>query len=51
MSETAAQRAGVKPLGAFKGFAVAGCAPEEMGIGPTVAVPRLLQRHGLTVSC
>lgn len=49
MSEAAAQRAGVAPLGAFKGFAVAGCAPEEMGIGPTVAVPRLLERHGLKV--
>ena len=43
-------QAGCAPLGAFKGFAVAGCSPEEMGIGPTVAVPRLLERHGLTVS-
>uniref|UniRef100_A0A6T2BDM9 acetyl-CoA C-acyltransferase n=1 Tax=Eutreptiella gymnastica TaxID=73025 RepID=A0A6T2BDM9_9EUGL len=50
MEEGAAQRAGCTPLGAFKGFAVCGCAPEEMGIGPTVAVPRLLERHGLKVS-
>lgn len=49
MSETAAEKAGVTPLGAFKGFAVGGCSPEEMGIGPTVAVPRLLERHGLKV--
>mmetsp|Transcript_45186 Transcript_45186/g.102042 ORF Transcript_45186/g.102042 Transcript_45186/m.102042 type:complete len:397 (-) Transcript_45186:362-1552(-) len=50
MSETAAAAAGCAPLGAFKGFAVGGCAPEEMGIGPTVAVPKLLKQHGLTVS-
>ena len=50
MSETAAEKAGVTPLGAFKGFAVGGCSPEEMGIGPTVAVPRLLERHGLKVN-
>jgi acetyl-CoA C-acetyltransferase len=49
MSEDAAAKAGCTPLGVFKGFAVAGCAPEEMGIGPTVAVPRLLARHGLVV--
>lgn len=49
MEEGAAGRAGCKPLGAFKGFAVGGCSPEEMGIGPTVAVPRLLERHGLKV--
>jgi acetyl-CoA C-acetyltransferase/acetyl-CoA acyltransferase len=36
-------------MGAFKGFAVAGCEPDEMGIGPVFAVPRLLERHGLTV--
>jgi acetyl-CoA C-acetyltransferase len=36
-------------MGLFKGFAVAGCAPEEMGIGPVLAVPRLLERHGLKV--
>ncbi|WP_299632220.1 acetyl-CoA C-acyltransferase [uncultured Roseobacter sp.] len=44
-----AEREGVEPLGAFKGFAVAGCAPDEMGIGPVFSVPRLLERHGLSV--
>ncbi|MBO9465179.1 acetyl-CoA C-acyltransferase [Tropicibacter sp. R15_0] len=44
-----AERRGLEPLGAFKGFAVAGCGPEEMGIGPVFAVPRLLERHGLSV--
>ena len=44
-----AAKRGLKPLGIFKGFAVAGCEPDEMGIGPVFAVPRLLQRHGLTV--
>ena len=37
----------LKPLGIFRGFAVAGCEPNEMGIGPVFAVPRLLERHGL----
>ncbi|TFL18053.1 acetyl-CoA C-acyltransferase [Jannaschia formosa] len=50
MSEAAAAREGVTPLGRFRGFAVAGCAPDEMGIGPVLAVPRLLERHGLTVA-
>ncbi|KQV54711.1 acetyl-CoA C-acyltransferase [Caulobacter sp. Root342] len=49
MEAKAAEAAGLSPLGAFKGLAVAGCAPEEMGIGPIYAVPKLLQRHGLTV--
>lgn len=44
-----AERLGLKPLGAFRGFAVAGCEPDEMGIGPVFAVPKLLARHGLTV--
>ncbi|MBA3811807.1 MAG: acetyl-CoA C-acyltransferase [Caulobacteraceae bacterium] len=44
-----AERRGLKPLGVFKGWAVAGCAPDEMGIGPVFAVPRLLERHGLKV--
>ncbi|WP_269715259.1 acetyl-CoA C-acyltransferase [Caulobacter sp. NIBR2454] len=44
-----AERRGLKPLGVFKGFAVAGCEPDEMGIGPVFAVPRLLERHGLKV--
>ncbi|SNT73044.1 acetyl-CoA C-acyltransferase [Paracoccus seriniphilus] len=41
---------GLQPLGAFRGFAVSGCAPDEMGIGPVLAVPRLLERAGLTVA-
>ncbi len=45
-AEVAAKR-GLKPLGIFRGFAVAGCEPDEMGIGPVFAVPRLLERHGL----
>ena len=44
-----AERKGLQPLGIFRGFAVAGCEPDEMGIGPVFAVPRLLERHGLTV--
>jgi acetyl-CoA C-acetyltransferase/acetyl-CoA acyltransferase len=44
-----AERAGLQPLGAFRGLALAGCEPDEMGIGPVFAVPRLLARHGLTV--
>ena len=44
-----AERMGLQPLGAFRGFAVAGCEPDEMGIGPVFAVPKLLKRHGLTV--
>ncbi len=44
-----AARAGLAPLGAFRGLAVAGCEPDEMGIGPVFAVPRLLARHGLKV--
>ena len=44
-----AAKRGLAPLGRFMGFAVAGCAPDEMGIGPVFAVPRLLQRHGLKV--
>jgi acetyl-CoA C-acetyltransferase len=45
-----AERLGLKALGAFRGMAVAGCEPDEMGIGPVFAVPKLLQRHGLKVS-
>jgi acetyl-CoA C-acetyltransferase len=44
-----AERRGLKPLGACRGIAVAGCAPDEMGIGPVFAVPKLLERHGLRV--
>jgi len=49
MSEDMAAKRNLKPLGIFKGFAVAGVEPEEMGIGPVKAVPRLLERHGLKV--
>jgi acetyl-CoA C-acetyltransferase len=49
MDETAAERKGLKPLGRFLGFAVAGCEPDEMGIGPVYAVPKVLQRLGLKV--
>ena len=44
-----AARLGLQPLGAFRGMAVAGCEPDEMGIGPVFAVPKLLARHGLSV--
>jgi acetyl-CoA C-acetyltransferase len=44
-----AERRGLQPLGAYRGIAVAGCAPDEMGIGPVFAVPKLLQQHGLKV--
>jgi acetyl-CoA C-acetyltransferase/acetyl-CoA acyltransferase len=44
-----AERLGIRPLGAFRGMAVAGVEPDEMGIGPVLAVPRLLARHGLKV--
>jgi acetyl-CoA C-acetyltransferase len=50
MSEELAAKKGLKPLGIFKGFAVAGVEPEEMGIGPALAVPRLLKRHNLTAN-
>jgi acetyl-CoA C-acetyltransferase len=49
MSDDMAAKKNLKPLGIFKGFAVAGVEPDEMGIGPVKAVPRLLARHGLTV--
>ena len=49
MESAAAERAGLQALGAFRGFTVTGCEPDEMGIGPVFAVPRLLQRHGLRV--
>ncbi|MBB3196459.1 acetyl-CoA C-acyltransferase [Roseateles terrae] len=50
VSEAYAQRKGLKPLGRFLGFAVAGCEPDEMGIGPVFAVPKVLKRLGLTVA-
>jgi acetyl-CoA C-acetyltransferase len=49
MEAKEAERRGLEPLGLFKGWAVAGCKPDEMGIGPVFAVPRLLERHGLSV--
>ncbi len=49
VSEEFASRQGLKPLGRFLGFAVAGCEPDEMGIGPVYAVPKVLKRLGLTV--
>jgi acetyl-CoA C-acetyltransferase len=49
MSAEAATKRGLSPLGVYRGMAVAGCAPEEMGMGPVYAVPRLLKRAGLTV--
>ena len=49
MERADAERRGFQPLGAYRGMAVAGVDPDEMGIGPVKAVPRLLQRHGLTV--
>lgn len=50
MQERVAERKGLKPLGRFLGFAVAGCEPEEMGIGPVLAVPKVLAKLGLQVS-
>ncbi len=50
MHETVAERKGLKPIGRFLGFAVAGCEPDEMGIGPVFAVPKVLKRLGLTVA-
>jgi acetyl-CoA C-acetyltransferase len=50
VSESYAQKKGLKPLGRFLGFAVAGCEPDEMGIGPVFAVPKALGRLGLKVS-
>jgi len=49
MDAKLAERRGLEPLGIFRGLAVAGCEPDEMGIGPVFAVPRLLERHGLRV--
>ncbi len=49
MEAREAERRGLQPLGAYRGMAVAGCDPDEMGIGPVFAVPKLLKQHGLTV--
>ena len=50
MSAERAKQLDLKPLGIYRGSAVAGCGPEEMGIGPIFAVPKLLKRHGLTMN-
>jgi acetyl-CoA C-acetyltransferase len=49
MADTLAARKGLKPLGIFRGFVAAGVEPDEMGVGPVAAVPRLLKRHGLKI--
>ncbi len=49
MSDKEAQKRGLKPLGIYRGFEVVGCEPDEMGIGPVFAVPKLLKKHGLKV--
>ncbi len=49
MDAKEAERRGLEPLGVYRGLSVAGCEPDEMGIGPVFAVPRLLERHGLTM--
>jgi acetyl-CoA C-acetyltransferase len=49
MNAKLAEKRGLKPLGTFRGFAVAGCEPDEMGIGPVFAVPKLLSRQGLDI--
>jgi acetyl-CoA acetyltransferase family protein len=50
MDAKLAEKKGLQPLGTFRGFVAAGCEPDEMGIGPVFAVPRLLERHGLKIS-
>jgi len=50
MDETLAEKKGLQPLGRFLGFAVAGCEPDEMGIGPVFAIPKVLSRLGLKIS-
>jgi acetyl-CoA C-acetyltransferase len=49
MEAKEAQRRGLTPLGAYRGMAVAGCDPDEMGIGPVFAIPKLLQKQGLKI--
>ena len=49
MSDKLASQRGLNPLGIFRGFVAAGCEPDEMGVGPVFAVPRLLKRHGLKI--
>ena len=49
MDSKLAEQRGVQPLGIYRGIAVAGCEPDEMGIGPVFAIPKLLKQHGLTI--
>ena len=49
MEAKEAERRGLQPLGAYRGMAVAGCDPDEMGIGPVFAIPKLLKQHGLSI--
>lgn len=49
MSDKEAQKRGLAPLGVYRGFEVVGCEPDEMGIGPVFAIPKLLKKHGLKV--
>jgi len=49
MDAKEAERRGMRPLGAYRGLAVAGCGPEEMGVGPIYAIPKLLEKHGLSI--
>jgi acetyl-CoA C-acetyltransferase len=49
MSDKEAQKRGLQPLGVYRGFEVVGCEPDEMGIGPVFAVPKLLKKHGLKI--
>ena len=49
MDRALAEQQGIQPLGVYRGMAVAGCEPDQMGIGPVFAVPKLLAAHGLTV--
>jgi acetyl-CoA C-acetyltransferase len=50
MSSKLAEQQNLNPLGAYRGIAVAGCEPDEMGIGPVFAIPKLLKQHGLTMN-
>jgi|TARA_B110000240_G_scaffold54760_1_gene62360 acetyl-CoA C-acetyltransferase len=50
MDAKSAEQQGLNPLGAYRGLAVAGCAADEMGIGPVFAIPKLLKRHGLSIT-
>ena len=49
MEAKEAEKRGLEPMGLYKGLVAAGCEPDEMGIGPVFAIPKLLERHGLTM--